>query len=97
MRLIVEEPASGSSIVREVSGQNPPSTVEVKFEPLTANEILRGQPGQWCNRPSAGQPLVFNVPTPPSPNSPPTVGTLTVTRQVAGGQSALGITVKRGN
>lgn len=94
MRLILEQPALGTAIVREVTGGNPPSTVEVRFEPLSSNEILRGQPAQWCNLPTAGQPLIFNVPTPKKAGDPPTVATLTVSQQVAGGSSPFGVTIK---
>jgi hypothetical protein len=77
MRLTFERPDDGTTLVRTVSGPNPPVTVEVRFEPLTPSEQLVGQPTAWCNLPSPGQALVYNVPV-PSPGGT-TTGTLTVT------------------
>jgi hypothetical protein len=76
MRLSFERPDVGTELVRTVSGSNPPSSVEVRFEPLTPSEQLVGQPSSWCNTPSAGQALVYRVPV---TSGGTTSGTLTVT------------------
>ena len=77
MRLTFERPDAGTELVRTVSGANPPSTVEVRFEPLSPTEQLSGQPTAWCNAPGPGQALVYNVPVPAVGGT--TSGTLTVT------------------
>lgn len=76
MRLVFERPADGTELVHAISGPNPPTTVEVRFEPATPTERLVGQPTAWCNAPGPGQPLVYGVPV-PSPGGT-TTGTLTV-------------------
>ncbi len=78
MRLIFDEPSDGTRLHRSVGGPNPPSTVEVRFEPPTPNDRLTGQPSAWCNSPSGGQPLIFNVPVPDKPGDPDTSGDLVV-------------------
>lgn len=83
MRLTFERPDAGTELVRTVSGANPPSTVEVRFEPMSPTEQLSGQPTTWCNSPAPGQPLVYQVPV-PAPGGT-TSGTLTVTSSVSGG------------
>lgn len=87
MRLTFERPDVGTELVRTVSGSNPPSTVEIRFEPLTPTEQLAGQPTTWCNAPGPGQPLVYNVPV-PAPGGT-TSGTLTVTSSSSGGGGTL--------
>jgi hypothetical protein len=62
MRLVFERPDDGTELVHAVTGVNPPLTVEVRFEPLTATERLSGEPSQWCNSPDPGQALVYAVP-----------------------------------
>lgn len=84
MRMTFEEPDVGTELVRVVKGTNIPSTTEVRFEPGSSTEMLEGQPSNWCNSPTAGQPLVFSVPVPASPSHPDTVAELQVTRRQAG-------------
>lgn len=78
MRLVFEGPATGTKLVRNLSGSSVPSTVEVRFEPTAPNDQLIGEPTAWCNSPGGGQPLVFDVPVPANPGDPDTTGTLTV-------------------
>lgn len=92
MRLTFERPDAGTELVRTVSGANPPSTVEIRFEPLTATEQLSGQPTTWCNAPGPGQALVYNVPV-PAPGGT-TSGTLTVTSTAGGGGTLIPVKVK---
>jgi hypothetical protein len=92
MRLTFERPDAGTELVRTVSGANPPSTVEVRFEPLSPSEQLVGQPSLWCNTPAPGQALVYNVPV-PAPGSI-TSGTLTVTTSAGGGGTLIPIKIK---
>lgn len=92
MRLTFERPDDGTTLVRTVSGPNPPATVEIRFEPLSATEKLVGQPSAWCNAPSAGQALVYNVPV-PSPGAT-TSGTLTVTASLSGAGIQVPIRIK---
>jgi len=96
MRLVIDEPADGTELVRVVRGSSPPSTVQVRFEPLTPSDHLSGKPEGWCNSPSAGQPLIFDVPA-PSPGAPPVTGDLTVDNSsTAGPPVRIPITVKHG-
>ncbi len=93
MRLTFERPDVGTELVRTVSGANPPSTVEVRFEPLSPTEQLSGQPTMWCNAPGPGQALVYNVPVPALGGT--TSGTLTVTSSASSsGGSGLVVPVK---
>lgn len=92
MRLTFERPDAGTELVRTVSGANPPTTVEVRFEPLTATEQLTGQPTLWCNAPGPGQSLVFNVPVPAVGGT--TSGTLTVSSTAGGGGTIFPIKIK---
>lgn len=92
MRLTFERPDAGTELVRTVSGANPPATVEIRFEPLTATEQLSGQPTMWCNTPGPGQALVYNVPV-PAPGGT-TTGTLTVTSSTTAGGGGTLIPVK---
>ena len=92
MRLTFERPDAGTELVRTVSGANPPSSVEVRFEPLTSSEQLTGQPTMWCNAPGPGQALVYNVPV-PAPGGT-TSGTLTVTSTAGGGGTLIPVKVK---
>lgn len=92
MRLTFERPDAGTELVRTVSGSNPPSTVEIRFEPLTPTEQLAGQPTTWCNAPGPGQPLVYNVPV-PAPGAT-TTGTLTVTSSSSSGGTLIPVKIK---
>lgn len=92
MRLTFELPDAGTELVRTVSGANPPATVEIRFEPLTPNEKLVGQPSTWCNTPGPGQALVYQVPV-PAPGGT-TSGTLTVTSSSGGGGTLIPVKVK---
>lgn len=92
MRLTFERPADGTALVRTVSGPNPPTTVEVRFEPLSPTEQLVGQPTAWCNVPSAGQALVYNVPVPSIGGT--TSGTLIVTAVASGAGIQVPIKIK---
>lgn len=93
MRLTFERPDVGTELVRTVSGANPPSTVEVRFEPMSPTEQLSGQPTMWCNAPGPGQALVYNVPVPALGGT--TSGTLTVTSSASSsGGSGLVVPVK---
>lgn len=92
MRLTFERPDFGTELVRTVSGSNPPSTVEIRFEPLTPTEQLAGQPTTWCNVPGPGQALVYNVPV-PAPGAT-TTGTLTVTSSSSSGGTLIPIKIK---
>lgn len=92
MRLTFERPDAGTELVRTVSGANPPATVEVRFEPLTASEQLVGQPTLWCNAPGPGQPLVYNVPV-PAPGTTTSV-TLTVTSSASASGTLIPVKVK---
>lgn len=92
MRLVFDCPDDGTELVRSVSGPSAPSTVEVRFEPQDSHDQLIGEPAAWCNRPSAGQPLIFDVPAPASPSAPDTIGTLKVRK--SGGSSTLNIPIK---
>ncbi len=94
MRLIFESPDTGTKIVRTVSGSNPPSTVEVRFEPLSSSDRLIGQPAAWCNTPSVGQPLVFDVPTPATPSDPDTDDDLIISKAAGGNAIRVPILVK---
>jgi hypothetical protein len=76
MRLSFERPDAGTELVRTVSGSNPPTSIEVLFEPLSPTERLTGQPTAWCNSPGPGQTLVYQVPV---TSGGTTSGTLTVT------------------
>ena len=91
MRLTFERPDAGTELVRTVSGSHPPSTVEIRFEPLTPTEQLAGQPTSWCNAPGPGQPLVYNVPVAVGGT---TSGTLTVSSSAGGGGTHIPIKVK---
>jgi hypothetical protein len=62
MKLTFEGPANGTELVRSLTGSNPPATIEVRFDPATPTETLSGLPSGWCNTPSAGQPLIYDVP-----------------------------------
>lgn len=90
MRLVFDGPSDGTEIVRTFVGPNPPATAVVRFEPVSPNERLIGQPSSWCNSPSAGQPLVFNVPVPLRAGDPDTEGTL----QVRPSSSSIAIVIK---
>lgn len=92
MRLSFERPDTGTELVRTVSGSNPPTSVEVRFEPLSPTEQLIGQPTSWCNSPSAGQALVYKVPVPSVGGT--TSGTLTVTSTSSGSGIVVPIKVK---
>jgi len=92
MRLTFERPDAGTELVRTVSGPNPPSTVEVRFEPLTPTEQLFGQPTAWCNAPGPGQALVYNVPVPVAGGT--TSGTLTVTSTSSAAGTLIPVKVK---
>ncbi|MEM9462720.1 MAG: hypothetical protein AAGF11_51745 [Myxococcota bacterium] len=92
MRLVFDCPDDGTELVRSVSGPNAPSTVEVRFEPNDPHDQLVGEPVAWCNRPSAGQPLIFNVPAPASASAPDTVGTLKVSK--SGSSDTLNLPIK---
>ena len=92
MRLTFERPDAGTELVRTVSGANAPSTVEIRFEPLTATEQLSGQPTTWCNSPGPGQALVYNVPVPVIGGT--TSGTLTVTSSVGGSGTLIPVKIK---
>jgi len=78
MRLIFDDPSNGTELHRSVSGPNPPSTVEVRFEPPGPNDQLTGQPTAWCNSPGGGQPLIYTIPVPNKPGDPDTSGDLIV-------------------
>ena len=78
MKLTFDDPSNGTELTRSVSGSNPPSTVEVRFDPPGPNDQLSGQPAAWCNSPGGGQPLIFNVPVPNKPGDPDTYGDLVV-------------------
>lgn len=91
MRLVFERPDAGTELVRTVSGPNPPASVEVRFEPLTATERLVGQPSTWCNAPSPGQALVYAVPVTVGGT---TTGTLTVTSTSSAAGIQVPITLK---
>lgn len=92
MRLTFERPDAGTELVRTVSGANAPSSVEIRFEPMTPSEQLTGQPTVWCNAPAPGQALVYNVPVPEIGGT--TSGTLTVTSSAGGGGTHIPIKVK---
>jgi hypothetical protein len=92
MRLTFEKPDDGTTLIRTVSGPNPPTTIEIRFEPMSPTEQLVGQPTAWCNAPSAGQALVYNVPV-PSPGAI-TSGTLTVTASISGAGIQVPIKIK---
>jgi hypothetical protein len=91
MRLVFERPADGTELVRTVSGSNPPTTVEVRFEPLSPTEQLVGQPTPWCNTPGPGQALVYAVPVTVGGT---TSGTLTVSVPSSGIITQIPIKVK---
>jgi hypothetical protein len=92
MRLTFERPDAGTELVRTVSGANAPSSVEIRFEPMTPSEQLTGQPTLWCNVPAPGQALVYNVPVPAIGGI--TSGTLTVTSSAGGGGTLIPVKVK---
>ena len=92
MRLTFERPDAGTELVHTVSGANPPSSVEVRFEPLAPNEQLVGQPSAWCNSPSPGQALIYRVPV-PGPGGT-TSGTLVVTSSSSSGGTLIPIKIK---
>jgi len=91
MKLIFDHPSDGTELVRTVTGSSPPSTVPVRFEP-SPNEQLIGQPSAWCNSPSTGQPLIFDVPVPLTAGDPDAVGTLEA--RPASGSVAVMIKIK---
>lgn len=62
MKLTFDGPADGTELVRSLTGSSPPSTIEVRFDPASPSETLSGLPSGWCNTPSVGQPLIYNVP-----------------------------------
>jgi hypothetical protein len=92
MRLTFERPDAGTELVRTVSGPNPPSTVEVRFEPLSPSEQLFGQPTAWCNTPAPGQTLVYNVPVPAVGGT--TTGTLAVTSTTSPAGTLIPVKIK---
>jgi hypothetical protein len=92
MRLLFERPDVGTELVRTVSGSNAPSTIEIRFEPLTAAEQLVGQPTAWCNAPGPGQALVYAVPVPAAGGT--TSGTLSVTSSSSGTSALIPVKVK---
>ena len=94
MRLVFEGPDIGTELTRIVSGSTAPSTVEVRFEPATATDQLIGEPTAWCNVPSGGQPLIFNVPVPTNPGDPDTTGTLKVRRSGSSDTLRVPVTIK---
>lgn len=94
MRLIFDCPSNGTELVRAVSGPNPPSTVEVRFEPLSANDSLRGEPSEWFNSPGPGQALVGAIPVPGLAGDPPTEKTLEVAHSL-GGTLLVPVKIKR--
>ena len=95
MRLICEDPEAGTELVRALEASNPATTVEVRFEPLSSNERLSGEPSNWCNSPATGQPLIYTIPAPQKPSHPDTVDMLKVTKNIAGGTTNFPIRVKR--
>lgn len=95
MHMTVEEPGNGTELVRVVRGPNVPATTEISFRPTSPNETLSGHPRKWCNTPSAGKTLTFNVPVPAKPGDPDTVDELRVTpRQAAGGPVRIPIRIR---
>lgn len=92
MRLTFERPDAGTELVRTVSGSNPPTTVEVRFEPLSPTEQLFGQPTAWCNAPGPGQALVYNVPVPAVGGT--TSGTLAVSSTTSPAGTLIPVKVK---
>ncbi|MEM7152374.1 MAG: hypothetical protein AAF799_05995 [Myxococcota bacterium] len=95
MRLICDDPKDGTELVRSLPTSNPATTVEVRFEPLSPNERLSGEPVNWCNSPATGQPLIYTIPVPQKPSHPPTSDTLKVTKNTAGGTTNFPVIVKR--
>lgn len=93
MRLVFERPADGTDLVRDLSGPNPPATVEIRFEPSTPTEQLVGQPTAWCNVPGPGQALVYAVPVTPSGT---TSDTLKVSSPATGAGIQVPIKIKHG-
>ncbi len=91
MRMIFERPASGTELVRSLAGPNPPATVEIRFEPLSPTDRLTGLPTAWCNAPSIGQALVYNVPV---TQQGTTTGTLTVSSPASGTATNIPVRIK---
>lgn len=94
VRMIFDCPEDGTTLIRTVSGPNAPSTVEVTFEPLAPNDQLIGEPASWCNSPGGGQPLIFDVPAPPNPGDPDTIGLLKVRKSGSSAEAQIRVKIK---
>lgn len=77
MRLIFEDPSSGTELVRTVRGPDAPATVPIRFEPARSTDRLIGEPTAWANSPGPGQALIFTVPV-PGPREPERSTTLRI-------------------
>jgi len=80
MRLIFDDPSAEIELVRTVRGPSAPRTIEIRFEPGSPDDQLRGEPASLCDTPLPGQSLTCAVPVPPSPSAPETVVTVRVGR-----------------